>query len=218
MKPGVYYLYEYHNDQKTRNVGFLKISQQSSGFFIQICSRGIPVLHNENAILSALHASDKLFYFFKLIPLTCENHAITGKFEISQDLFDNQHPFHSICGFLIELPNHSLIAATEDDILFSPSLLTEKKNDLPKHAPCACPTENSVNPVSPPVQKDCSSETEEPLSPSENTEDCSSGNEEKTSSSEDIGEPQNKPVVRKIQRSDLTILPRCQWHLANNSF
>lgn len=180
MKSGVYYLYEYNHDQKTRNVGFLKISHNQTDLSIQICARGVAVLHNEKACLSALYKNENLFTSIETIWLSCEDHAITEKLYLSEDALTRHLPIDHICGFLIALPNHTFIAALEDGVLFSPSLLTISEESL--------------------------TSDEEPST--------------EISSESDISETEENTVVnvQRISHADLSILPRCHWHLANNSF
>ena len=221
MKSGVYYLYEYNHDQKNRNVGFLKITQNQGTVSVQICARGIAVLHNEKVSFSALYKSEKHFSYFETTTLSCENHALTEKFQLSETAFSNQQPLTSVCGFLMELPNHTLIAATEEEVSFLPSLLTAAQNQ--KISDNIPDTENSA-------KSDTVSGTENDLktatvsgvenSPKPNTV-SNTENSLKTDAASDAGIiSANSPAstARRISRSELSILPRCQWHLANNSF
>lgn len=158
MKSGTYYLYEYKNEQKSRNVGFLKCHPLSNGYALQICSRGLPVFHNDPANLSVLYSEDNKLYALPIQTILCENHAITCKIDIS--LSDNIPEPFCACGFLIQIPDILCIAALENGIDFS----------LPK----------SVDALK--------------------------------------QDSESQPSVRKIQRSELSLLPRKYWQLANNSF
>ena len=186
MKSGAYYFYEYKNNQKSRNVGFLKLSQQLNSCILQLCTRGLSVFQNDSASLSALYSFEEHFLAHPVESVTCENHAITCRLEIPIQILSKEHPLDHLAGFLLELPDGSYIAATEETYHFTPAHLTDS-------AP--------VPPSVPDKEAVLSQKTDEPVP------------EEK-----DI-EPSNaEENFRKLSRSELSVLPRQYWHLANNSF
>lgn len=213
MKSGVYYLYEYKNDQKARNVGFLKFNLNLDSCFLQICARGIPVFHNDTASLCILCPSEESIFVIPCQTITCENHAITCKLTFSSSDFEtsdfkqsdfNQSGFkqsdfpNSFCGFLIELPENILLIAIEDGFSFS----TKKCLSVVVDNGC----EQPALPVAV-VDSDC---RQPALPESVVSVDC---DEASTTTST---APQQS--IRKIQRTDLSILPRKYWNLSNNRF
>lgn len=195
MKSGVYYLYEYKNNHKSRNVGFLKLSQQSDFFSLQLCARGLSVFQNDAASLCALFPTEENFSTLPVKSIACENHAVTCRLEIPIHSLSKTHPLDQLAGFLLELPGGSYIAATEDASHFTPARLIASKaskepsdsDSVPESLPDLAP-DFVPDPVSDPV----SDSAPEPV--------------------------QTKAKFQKISRSELSVLPRQYWHLANNSF
>lgn len=198
MKTGVYYLYEYKNNQKFRNVGFLKFSREFDSCYLQLCARGLSVFQNDAAVLSALFCLDEEFCSLSVGSVICENHAITCRLEIPNHSLTGPQPLWQLVGFLLELPNGIHIAATEGNTCFTPSQLTT----------VACPSisaQDHTSDLEPKSEPECTSMPES------------------MSRFEQVPEPAYEHVeiktnIQKISRNELCILPRKCWHLANNSF
>lgn len=254
MKSGVYYLYEYKKNQKSRNVGFVKFVQHPDSYFLQICTRGIPVFHGDQATLSLLYSIDDSILVMPCQTIKCENHAITCKLTFSSSDFElpnlgssgfelsnlgasdsepstfKQSDYENLFfGFLIELPDKTLLVAAEEGVAFSTQkcrIVTEEINNN---------TETRCDKVEtrPMNDDDCSCETTAmPVA----DDDCSCGVAAKQIADDSYGcGVTTKPVasvdndceltatapqqtVRKIQRTDLSILPRRYWNLSNNRF
>ena len=215
MKSGVYYLYEYKNDQKSRNVGFLKFTQDSDSCFLQICTRGIPVFHGDLVSLCILCPSEENIFIIPRQTIQCENHAITCKLTLSPselESYDSEIPF---CGFLIELPDKTSLVAIEDGFTFSTVMCQTPPEKIDDNTDASCnavaEAENSVGcvPTTKPTADDdgCVPSTKPIVGA---TEECN------TSSATNTSSPQQ--TIRKIQRADLSILPRRYWNISNNRF
>lgn len=190
MKPGVYYLYEYKNDQKSRNIGFLKLSKQSDFFSLQLCARGISVFQNDAASLFALFFSDKHFCACPVKSISCENHAITCRLEIPIQSLSKTHPLDQLTGFLLELPGGSCIAATDESSHFTPAQLVTS-------------AESSVS----------NSDSE-----SESIDEPAPDSMINTFPEPDSRPTRSRADFQKLSRNELSVLPRQYWYLANNSF
>ncbi|MEE1086430.1 MAG: DUF6128 domain-containing protein [Schaedlerella sp.] len=197
MKPGVYYLYEYKNNLKSKNVGFLKYTQNSDICFLQICARGISVFHNESSSLSVLYLTENGITAIPGGSVTCENHAITCRTKIPLQSLDTSLSPDEICGFVFKLSDENYIAATKENIDFSlqkissPSSISSPINECKNSIKTELPNETIYN----------KSLDEKPVT-------------------NDIPDSQTSPELsaRKIHRSELSLLPRRYWHLANNNF
>lgn len=240
MKSGVYYLYEYKNDQKSRNVGFLKFTQDSDSCFLQICTRGISVFHGDLASLCTLFPSEENIFVIPSQTIPCENHAIICKLTLSSSELESSDCETSFCGFLIELPDKTHLVAMEDGFTFSTAMcrtLPEKidgnEDEVAKSA-----TESDVScvPTVKPTDDDSCVPTAKPVD--ENGAGCvptaklvdesgtgcvpatkpivSATGECDASSTTNASSPQQ--TIRKIQRADLSILPRRYWNISNNRF
>lgn len=246
MKSGVYYLYEYKNDQKSRNVGFLKFTQDSDSCFLQICTRGIPVFHGDLVSLCILYPSEENIFVIPSQTIPCENHAIICKLTLSSSELEFSDRETSCCGFLIKLPDKTLLVATEDGFTFSTAMCQTPPEKIDSNANARCdaaakpvvesgtscvPTvkpaaENGIScvPAAKPVAEggiDCAPAAK-PMAKS--GVDCvpaakpivGATGECNTSSTTNTSSPQQ--TIRKIQRADLSILPRRYWNISNNRF
>ncbi len=251
MKSGVYYLYEYKNDQKSRNVGFLKFIQDSDSCFLQICTRGIPVFHGDLVSLCILCPSEENIFIIPRQTIQCENHAITCKLTLSSsELESSAHETSdretSFCGFLIELPDKTLLVAMEDGFAFSTAMCQTPPEKIDNNTNASCdavakpvaengagylPTakpvaENGAGcvPTAKPVAENGAGclPTAKPVagddvdcvthvkSTADATRKCD------VSSATNTTSPQQ--IIRKIQRTELSSLPRRYWNISNNRF
>lgn len=179
MHPGVYYLYKYKNDQKLRNVGFLKYTLDSDICFLQICARGLSVLQKDSVPLAILYHHDQKIHRMSAGSIPCEAHAINCKTHLSLKTLNFPYPSDKICGFLLQLSDTDLIAAMDESISLVPSklcsfMIPQVSPELPSSQDSTCNCEKL---------------------------------ESKTSSD-----------ILKIQRSELSLLPRQYWYLSNNHF
>lgn len=204
MKSGVYYLYEYKNDQKSRNVGFLKFTQDSDSCFLQICTRGIPVFHGDLVSLYILYPTEENIFVIPSQTIPCENHAIICKLTLSPsklESYDSEIPFY---GFLIELPDKTLLVAMEDGFTFSTTMCQTPPQKIDDNADARC------NEVAKPEAENVAGCVTHTKPEAEATGECD------TSSAMNVASPQR--TIRKIQRADLSILPRRYWNISNNRF
>ena len=214
MKSGVYYLYEYKNNQKSRNVGFLKLSQNSESCHLQLCARGISVFHGDSASLSILCSAGQDLLITPGQSISCENHAITCKVNLPLQNSAVLASPDDICGFLLELPNKIYIAATENGLDFS--LQKCRPADvMPTEAKSTVTTSYDIMPE-PTVTVNPDPITE-PTVTSASDSALESAIEHSTAAIP-FSTEKPKNSVRKIQRADLSILPRKYWNLANNRF
>ena len=253
MNPGIYYLYEYKNNHRMRNTGFLKLTQKPNFWLLQIQSRNIPVTQQHRLELLAIsseydnvvtgedasssqlsgHSISK-----KLSELPCNHHSISAQLTIPHTGQESSPNVHNLHGFLIGLPNGNWLAATEAQFhldineILNPSM-SEPSTDSPENSASEHSTDISESDASEPAT-DIPGSDPSALSASEYTEQAhenpagsvAEGSESSTSSknseASDAADQQNfippAKTIRKIQRSDLKILPRKCWNLANNSF
>lgn len=200
MNTGTYYLYEYKNNRKLRNTGFLKIARQERTCFLQINARNLPVTSQDVLKLSVFYMENNSADATHISDISCGNHTIAGRINISESRFPNQYPLNRIDGFFIVLPQGTILAA------LTPNLAFDTRNII---FPA---TENIVSETAPPPTETAVPETIE--TPTE-TITAAHIETEATDTSE---EAPSQETVRKIQRSELSCLPRCHWNIANNSF
>lgn len=104
MNPGICYVYEYDNNQRKRNVGFLKIARHYQSCILQIHVRGLPVGNGTTLELCAFYLSGGDLIGVPVASLTCFSRSISVRLPISESHFPEQRPLSGIDGFLIRLP------------------------------------------------------------------------------------------------------------------
>lgn len=104
MNPGIYYLYEYQNKKRRRNVGFLKVARHYQSCILQIHIRGIGAGNGSSLELWAfcLHGGDMVGS--QIAALTCFNRTVSARLPVSESTFPEEKPLPEIDGFLVRFP------------------------------------------------------------------------------------------------------------------
>ena len=239
MNPGIFYLYEYENNRRRRNVGFIKISRRYQTCILQIHARGVSAGNGAPLELYAFYRDGDAMTGTQIATLTCFGKTVSVRLPVSERSFPEGRPLSEMDGFLIKLPGEktavfwmaSAFFFPVDIGMLRPPVSPEGETEEPAvPAPGSDRTEprepeSGPENIAPevPEQNEESEEPEAPSSaldgaetPSGLSEDISS--QEKDAVSRDCCSPDEKKKARKIQRSDISILPRRFWSLANNSF
>ena len=215
MNPGTFYLYEYENYKRRRNVGFIKVSRHFQSCTLQIHARGIPVRNGSTLSLSAFcNEQDKLI-ISQIADLASCGRNISIRLSVCEIHFPERRSLQQIDGFLLQNPDRD-----------APPLFWMASSFFFDITP------DMMRPTEPePVSEADSSETE-----SEPEPETESGPKPETESEPGPGtepvpesavgpesglrsaEAKDLPQAKKISREDLTLLPRKFWPLANNSF
>ena len=297
MNPGIFYLYEYENNRRRRNVGFIKISRRYQTCILQIHARGVSAGNGAPLELYAFYRDGDAMTGTQIATLTCFGKTVSVRLPVSERSFPEGRPLSEMDGFLIKLPGEKTavfwmasafffpvdigmlrppispegeteepaVPAPESDRTEEPGSDMEEavpeesspvpENEKPREPESGpesnpplipipgpgndtsqepAPVPESTEPREPesgpeniapevPEQNEESEEPEAPSSaldgaetPSGLSEDISG--QEKDAVSRNCCSPDEKKKARKIQRSDISILPRRFWSLANNSF
>ena len=211
MNPGTFYLYEYENNKRRRNVGFIKTARHYRSCILQIHAAGIPAGNGASLELYAFFRSGQDLIAEQIAVLNCFRRNISARLPIAENSFPEGRPLPQIDGFLICLPGnrHTLFWMASDlffDVDISRMRIPSREQagkdiraagaaELPARAETLVRSEA-------PVQPDASGPSEGPADP------------EPPGSSE----APDRPSAKKIGRSDIALLPRKFWPLANNSF
>lgn len=207
MNTGIFYLYEFKDTHKLRNTGFLKLTKQEHTCFLQFHARSIPVTPRDSSILSAFYLDTETITAKQLCKIPCLDHTISDKTIVSELDFPSKHTLNEIDGFFLELPNGSFLTAMSPNIHFdSRKILYTTDETEPTIAEQPMTTE-TLTIAEQPTETEEPSITEQPVA----TKDLTAAEDN----------PKNTAApktVRKIQRRELSCLPRHYWNLANNSF
>ena len=241
MNSGTFYLYEYENNKRRRNVGFIKTARHYRSCILQIHAAGIPAGNGASLELYAFYRDDRDLIAEQIAVLNCFRRNISARLPISETSFPEGRSLAQINGFLICLPGsrHPLFWMASDlffDVDISRMRIPSREASRPDvHA--AEESEISETPETP-DQPGVSGQTETPAqieTPAQNEAlaqtETSTQNEapaqtetpaqpEEPAQTETPLQPEAPPQssAEKIQRSDIARLPRRFWPLANNSF
>ena len=221
MNPGTFYLYEYENSKRTRNVGFIKTSRHYRSCILQIHARGIPVGNGASMELRAFfRGEDDVLLSEQIAVLNCFGHNISTRLSVSESRFPEGRPLAQIDGFLIKLPgNAPSLFWMASDLFFDADIrklktISTMQNEKPVDSSAV---QNKKPAGSSAVQneKPADSSAVQNQKPADASDMQSNHPAETAAAETDISASTN---ARKIQRSEVSQLPRKFWPLANNSF
>ena len=191
MEQFIRYLYEYESDRPIRNVGFVKVETADDRTTIHIHGKGLRL--GEETMLKLY-----LFYPEEQAPVCVYQGEVTNvnptiNYRLVYTSEDTGAPEHypEIGGMILVSENDRRYAAVWDEM---PLQISEMR--VWQEGPIPVTVTEEI------VQK-VTQDSEVPLEKAEEI-DC-------------YIEP-TKPQIRKIQRQEIAMLPRCEWRVANNSF
>ncbi len=116
MNPGTFYLYEYENNKRRRNVGFIKTARHYRSCILQIHAAGIPAGNGASLELYAFFLSGQDLIAEQIAVLNCFRRNISARLPLSETTFPEGRPLSQIDGFLICLPGnrHTLFWMASD--------------------------------------------------------------------------------------------------------
>ena len=241
MNPGTFYLYEYENNKRRRNVGFIKTARHYRSCILQIHAAGIPAGNGASLELYAFFLSGQDLIAEQIAVLNCFRRNISARLPLSETTFPEGRPLSQIDGFLICLPgNRHTLFWMASDLFFDvdinrmriPSREQAGKDiraagaaELPARAETLVRSEAPVQPDASgpsegPARPDTLRSSEMPAQPDTPESSGAAVHSDTAESSEAAvhSDTSDRPSAKKIGRSDITLLPRKFWPLANNSF
>ena len=221
MNPGTFYLYEYENSKRTRNVGFIKTSRHYRSCILQIHARGIPVGNGASMELRAFfRGEDDVLLSEQIAVLNCFGHNISTRLSVSESRFPEGRPLAQIDGFLIKLPgNAPSLFWMASDLFFDADIrklktISTMQNEKPVDS-SAVQNKKPVDSSAVQNEKPADSSAVQNEKPADSSDMQSNHPAETAAAETDISASTN---ARKIRRSEMSQLPRKFWPLANNSF
>lgn len=214
MNPGTFYLYEYENYKRRRNVGFIKVSRHYQSCILQIHARGIPVRSESTLSLSAFCCGQDGLILSQIAVLTSCSRDISVRLSVSETHFPERRSLEQIDGFLLESPDGDtpplFWIASSFFFDITPDMMCSDKPKSKSTSEAGSVSEAGTvpDPVMAPKEDTAPDIDNAPETVIE------ADPEPALQSAETKGLPQ----VKKISREDISVLPRKFWPLANNSF
>ena len=208
MNPGTFYLYEYENNKRRRNV---KTARHYRSCILQIHAAGIPAGNGASLELYAFFLSGQDLIAEQIAVLNCFRRNISARLPLSETTFPEGRPLSQIDGFLICLPgNRHTLFWMASDLFFDVDI---SRMRIPSREQ-ACADIRAAGAAELPVRSETLVRSEAPAQPDTPDSAVASQQPDTPPSS---AEP-DQPSAKKIGRSDIARLPRKFWPLANNSF
>ena len=227
MNPGTFYLYEYENNKRTRNVGFIRVSRHYRSCILQINARGIPLPNGVNAELYAFFRSDDNRHLCGLpaASLTCLRKSISARISVPESRFPEGRPLTRIDGFIIRLPSDRTSRfwmASEyffdvDISLLVPPASSRNEAEEPAESVPDSTDLYSAGEVQA-AEKNAAKTKTDTAQETEAAGGTDTVQETETATRTDTAQEISPPSVEKISREDISRLPRRFWPLASNSF
>ena len=245
MKRFIRYLYEYEGNQKKRNVGFVKVEQDGKETTISVHGKGLCGKSNENisCYLIKLDSETGNILFvpageIQIGMISCggcfcytEELIRAGYGKTEQSVGQTCEKKDDICGLGLGDPKEAFYVALWNEEMYGDLDIARAKVFQEFDSDKTAGESKSIKSID---EKEAEVETqfgddeetenleeEQPEKKEQETvEESSEKKEQETvrKDDRDIDLQNFRRQIMKIQRGEISILPRCEWKLANNNF
>ena len=242
MKRFIRYLYEYEGNQKKRNVGFVKVEQDGKETTISVHGKGLCGKSNEN-ISCYLIKLDYEMGNILFVPageiqigmISCggcfcytEELIRAGYGKTEQSAGQTCEKKDDICGLGLGDPKEAFYVALWNEEMYGDLDIAKAKVFQEFDSDKTAGESKSTKSID---EKEAEVETqfgddeetenleeEQPEKKEQETVEESSEKKDLKKDDRDIDLQNFRRQIMKIQRGEISILPRCEWKLANNNF
>lgn len=242
MKRFIRYLYEYEGNQKKRNVGFVKVEQDGKETTISVHGKGLCGKSNEN-ISCYLIKLDSEMGNILFVPageiqigmISCggcfcftEELIGAGYGKTEQSVGQTCEKKDDICGLGLGDPKEAFYVALWNEEMYGDLDIARAKVFQEFDSDKTAEESKSIKNID---EKEAEVETqfgddeetenleeEQPEKKEQETVEESSEKKDLKKDDRDIDLQNFRRQIMKIQRGEISILPRCEWKLANNNF
>lgn len=236
MKRFIRYLYEYEGNQKKRNVGFVKVEQDGKETTISVHGKGLCGKNNEN-ISCYLIKLDSEMGNILFVPageiqigmISCggcfcytEELIRAGYGKTEQSVGQTCEKKDDICGLGLGDPKEAFYVALWNEEMYGDLDIARAKVFQEFDSDKTAGESKSIKSID---EKEAEVETQfgddeetENLEEEQETVEESSEKKDLKKDDRDIDLQNFRRQIMKIQRGEISILPRCEWKLANNNF
>ena len=225
MKRFIRYLYEYEGNQKKRNVGFVKVEQDGKETTISVHGKGLCGKSNENisCYLIKLDSETGNILFvptgeIQIGVISCggsfcytEELIRAGSGKTEQSVGQLCEKKDDICGLGLGDPKETFYVALWNEEMYGDLDIAKVVVEVEK-----CEETETARTGEKLTAEVANVEKAEPQQV-EDQEQEDIAEVQRESDSTDKVEDSRRQIM-KIQRGEISILPRCEWKLANNNF
>ena len=239
MKRFIRYLYEYEGNQKKRNVGFVKVEQDGKETTISVHGKGLCGKSNEN-ISCYLIKLDSEMGNILFVPvgeiqigmISCggcfcytEELIRAGYGKTEQSVGQTCEKKDDICGLGLGDPKEAFYVALWNEEMYGDLDIARAKVFQEFDSDKTAGESKSIDEKEAEVETQFGDdeetenlEEEQPEKKDQETVEESSEKKDLKKDDRDIDLQNFRRQIMKIQRGEISILPRCEWKLANNNF
>ena len=239
MKRFIRYLYEYEGNQKKRNVGFVKVEQDGKETTISVHGKGLCGKSNEN-ISCYLIKLDSEMGNILFVPageiqigmISCggcfcytEELIRAGYGKTEQSVGQTCEKKDDICGLGLGDPKEAFYVALWNEEMYGDLDIARAKVFQEFDSDKTAGESKSIDEKEAEVETQFGDdeetenlEEEQPEKKEQETVEESSEKKDLKKDDRDIDLQNSRRQIMKIQRGEISILPRCEWKLANNNF
>ena len=239
MKRFIRYLYEYEGNQKKRNVGFVKVEQDGKETTISVHGKGLCGKSNEN-ISCYLIKLDSEMGNILFVPageiqigmISCggcfcftEELIGAGYGKTEQSVGQTCEKKDDICGLGLGDPKEAFYVALWNEEMYGDLDIARAKVFQEFDSDKTAGESKSIDEKEAEVETQFGDdeetenlEEEQPEKKEQETVEESSEKKDLKKDDRDIDLQNFRRQIMKIQRGEISILPRCEWKLANNNF
>ena len=239
MKRFIRYLYEYEGNQKKRNVGFVKVEQDGKETTISVHGKGLCGKSNEN-ISCYLIKLDSEMGNILFVPageiqigmISCggcfcytEELIGAGYGKTEQSVGQTCEKKDDICGLGLGDPKEAFYVALWNEEMYGDLDIARAKVFQEFDSDKTAGESKSIDEKEAEVETQFGDdeetenlEEEQPEKKEQETVEESSEKKDLKKDDRDIDLQNSRRQIMKIQRGEISILPRCEWKLANNNF
>ena len=242
MKRFIRYLYEYEGNQKKRNVGFVKVEQDGKETTISVHGKGLCGKSNENisCYLIKLDSETGNILFvpageIQIGMISCggcfcytEELIRAGSGKTEQSVGQTCEKKDDICGLGLGDPKEAFYVALWNEEMYGDLDIARAKVFQEFDSDKTAGESKSIKNID---EKEAEVETqfgddeetenleeEQPEKKEQETVEESSEKKDLKKDDRDTDLQNFRRQIMKIQRGEISILPRCEWKLANNNF
>lgn len=239
MKRFIRYLYEYEGNQKKRNVGFVKVEQDGKETTISVHGKGLCGKSNEN-ISCYLIKLDSEMGNILFVPageiqigmISCggcfcytEELIRAGYGKTEQSVGQTCEKKDDICGLGLGDPKEAFYVALWNEEMYGDLDIARAKVFQEFDSDKTAGESKSIDEKEAEVETQFGDdeetenlEEEQPEKKEQETVEESSEKKDLKKDDRDTDLQNFRRQIMKIQRGEISILPRCEWKLANNNF
>ena len=242
MKRFIRYLYEYEGNQKKRNVGFVKVEQDGKETTISVHGKGLCGKSNENISCYLIKLDSEMgnILFVPVGEIQIGMISCGGCFCYTEELIRADYgkteqsvgqtceKKDDICGLGLGDPKEAFYVALWNEEMYGDLDIARAKVFQEFDSDKTAEESKSIKNID---EKEAEVETqfgddeetenleeEQPEKKDQETVEESSEKKDLKKDDRDIDLQNFRRQIMKIQRGEISILPRCEWKLANNNF